>query len=69
MKRASYREAISWIALNDGPGDFDALEPAYVAEQMTAKIVADLFGVDDARVGKDVVRARKREAREERRRS
>ncbi|HYK13839.1 MAG TPA: hypothetical protein VEW70_07635 [Burkholderiales bacterium] len=58
MKRASYREAIEWIAHNDGSGDDEADDPQHVAESVTACLVADLFNVDPLKVGADVVRAR-----------
>lgn len=60
MKRASYREAIAWIADNDDGGSEDALEPTVVSKMITACLVADLFGVDSERVGNDIVRYRKK---------
>jgi len=69
MKRASYREAVYWIAMNDGPGDHDALEVEYVQGQLTVGIIADIFGVADERVAKDVVRVRKAERKAERRKA
>lgn len=59
LKRASYREAIAWIALNDSAGDSDALDPVRASELVTAALVADLFGADESRVGADIVRYRK----------
>lgn len=59
MKRAGYREAIAWIALNDDPGSPDSLEPDVVAAYVSSCLVADLFGVERERVGRDVVRFRK----------
>lgn len=59
MKRASYRQAIQWIANNDSEGEADALNPEVVAYYVTSLLVADIFGVDEVRVGEDVVRARK----------
>lgn len=52
MKRPGYREAIRWIAENDdtewvGKGD---------PESVSAALVADLFGVSDERVAKDLAR-------------
>lgn len=58
MKRASYRAAIAWIAENDSAGDDNALDPQSVAELVTTLLIADLFGVEPARVGQDVVRYR-----------
>jgi len=64
MKRASYREAIRWIAANDAPGDPDALDPNATSHLVTSCLVADLFGLPDERVGRDIVRERERAARE-----
>lgn len=58
MKRASYREAIDWVAQMDSAGDDDALDPEVVGNLITAILVADIFGVESERVGKDVVRRR-----------
>lgn len=58
MKRASYREAIAWIALNDDPGSSDAYDPKEVGRMISSHLVADLFGVDNEKVGKDIVRFR-----------
>jgi len=58
MKRASYREAVAWIALEDDAGSEDALDPEVVDGYVTTKLVADLFGVDSERVAADVVRYR-----------
>lgn len=60
MKRASYREAIAWIALNDSAGDDDALDPVRVSELVSSVLVADLFDVPMEKVGEDVVRWRKK---------
>jgi hypothetical protein len=59
MKRASYREAIWWIALNDEPGlGPDSRNPEVVATLISVALVADIFGVSTERVGLDVVRRR-----------
>lgn len=55
MKRASYRHAVEWIALNDEPNERD---PGEVAEATTTSLVADLFGVTPARVAADIIRYR-----------
>jgi len=60
VKRASYRRAVAWIAENDSAGDDNALDPQSVAELVTALLIADLFGVEPAKVGRDVVRYRER---------
>lgn len=58
MKRASYREAIRWIAENDSAADEGAADPNIVSELVSAVLVAEIFDVDSLRVGTDVVRAR-----------
>lgn len=58
MKRATYRDAIDWVAQNDSSGDPDANDPEAVAFLVSSVLVADIFGVDVARVGRDVVRRR-----------
>ena len=60
MKRPSYREAITWIALNDGAGDDDAYDADVVSGLVTAVMLADIFDVPSDRVGRDIVRYRKR---------
>jgi len=60
VKRASYRAAIAWIAEFDSAGDDNALDPVAVSELITAQLVADIFGVEPAKVGRDVVRYRER---------
>lgn len=59
MKRASYREAVAWVALNDPGGDSDALDTDVVSGLITVCLVADVFDVDPIKVGKDVVSFRK----------
>jgi hypothetical protein len=54
MKRASYREAVEWIARNDDTEWLNEI-PQYAS--VTACLVADLFGVDEDRVFKDLRRA------------
>lgn len=61
MKRASYREAIAWIAWNDDLGSNDSLNATACAEMISCCLVADLFGVPAARVGGDVVAYRVKE--------
>jgi hypothetical protein len=63
MKRASYRKAVIWIALNDGSGDSWALEVGEVANQLTVVLVADLFGISADRVASDVVSYRQKQDR------
>lgn len=66
MKRASYRAAVDWIAQNDSAGDDDALDIKSVSCLVSSLLVADLFDVGTDRVGRDVVRRRRKLAREER---
>jgi hypothetical protein len=65
MKRASYREAIAHIALNDSPGDSDAQNAEVIEGLITVGLVADLFGVDHRKVARDVVNYRVKREKEE----
>jgi len=58
MKRASYRDAIDWIAQNDSAGDDGHDDPEIVATLVSSVLVADIFDVPTERVGRDVVRRR-----------
>lgn len=58
MKRASYRQAVRWIAENDDPGDDEADNVDAVAEMISVLLTADIFGVEPKRVAADVVRKR-----------
>lgn len=62
MKRASYREAIAWIALNDDPGASYSMVMSEVAEQLTVVLVADLFAKQPHHVATDVIKYRAAEA-------
>lgn len=64
MKRASYRDGIDFIAMND---EADELDEEVVGGLATVLMLSELFGVDRARVARDVVRYRKRIAQQERR--
>lgn len=60
---ASYKEAVSWIANEDAPGDtpagMDFAEAVEVLDGiMTVAMVADLWGKDTHKVAVDVVKAR-----------
>lgn len=59
MKRASYRDAVDFIACNDDPSELGA---SRVADLTTTVLVANIFGVDAERVAQDIVRHRKRHA-------
>lgn len=58
MKRASYRDAIDFIAWNDSAADDGARDPERVAELVTSGLVAEIFDVPSEKVGADVVRRR-----------
>ena len=58
MKRASYRDAIDWIAQNDSAGDDDAGDPEVAGHLVSSVLIADIFDVSTERVGRDVVRKR-----------
>lgn len=64
MKRASYRQAIDWVAQNDSAGDSDALDVDAVSYLVSSVLVADIFDVPCDKVGKDIVRRRKALAKE-----
>ena len=61
MKRASYREAVEYIALNDGPGDPEAEDQDTVMGLVTVGLVVAIFGVTHARAASDVIKIRERE--------
>lgn len=58
IKRASYREGVAWIALNDDPGEDHALDPSEIQSMITVALLADLFGKEPYYVAVDVVRYR-----------
>lgn len=62
MKRASYRDGIDFIAMND---EADELDEEVVAGLATVLLVSELFGVERDRVARDVVRYRKKIAQQE----
>ncbi len=55
-KRASYRDAVDFIAQND---DAEELDPESVTGSLTVVLVASIFGTDAEHVARDVVRLRK----------
>ena len=57
MQRGSYRFAVEWIALNDNAGDGD--ESKQISGYLTVALLADLFGVLQERIAKDVLTFRK----------
>lgn len=58
MKRASYRDAIDYIAWNDEPEELDAQEMFGMA---TVQLVSQIFDVPGEKVAEDVVRLRKKQ--------
>jgi len=57
MKRASYREAVQWIADNDEPEDRDV---EAIAGYVSTLLIADLFDVEPERIARDVAKYRAR---------
>jgi hypothetical protein len=64
VKRASYRDAVDWIAQNDSAGDAGHDDPETVASLVSSVLVADIFDVPAERIGRDVVRRRAALAKE-----
>lgn len=58
MKRASYRDAIDWIAQMDSGADDDADNPEVVKNLVSSVLVASIFAVEPIKVGNDVVKRR-----------
>jgi hypothetical protein len=57
MKRASYRDAVAWIALNDEPSERDL---GFIADQISVVLIADVMNVDPHRIARDVIRYREK---------
>lgn len=57
MKRASYRDAIDYIACNDEPNGMDIEE---IIGYTTVQLVSNIFGLDDQKVAKDIVKYREK---------
>lgn len=60
---ATYKEAVTWIALEDGPGDtpagMDFKEAFSVVDgNLTVVMVADLWDMNQKKVAVDVLKAR-----------
>jgi hypothetical protein len=64
VKRPGYREAIEWLCLNDDTSWIDESDDLGPGLSIPAALVADLFGVDGARVKRDVQRRYKQLAKE-----
>jgi hypothetical protein len=60
MKRPSYRAALVWIACND---DCNWLQDATPSLSVSAALMADMFGKDDADVLADLRRAHEKVSR------
>lgn len=63
MKRASYRDGVAWIALNDEAGSEDRLNEEVVKSYISTILLADLFGKPEEDVAKDIVRYRVNDAK------
>lgn len=59
QKRASYLDAVQWIAWND---EEEVLDRREVAGFISTCLVADLFGITPMEVAKDVIALREEEA-------
>ena len=57
---ASYKDAVAWIAENDGAGDDEWLDLEHVSNMVTVCLVKDLFKKDALDVAKAIVRYRGR---------
>ena len=55
MKRASYREAITWIAVNDEPRWSDVDE---IAGMISVTLIASIFQVEQNKIAQDILRYR-----------
>lgn len=64
MKRASYREAVAWIANNDGNGDDARLSVDEVKGLVSLLLIADIFDVPSVKVAMDVVSFRAKQDHE-----
>jgi hypothetical protein len=60
VKRASYRDAIDFVAQNDSAECADAFDEEAVSFLVTAVMVAELFGVPPAKVSRDIVARRRK---------
>ena len=54
-----YHKGVEFIALNDGPGDKDALNAAPLSDTVTVVMLSEMFGISSMAVADDVVEARK----------
>lgn len=63
-RRASYREGVEYVAMNDEP---TLLDPEWLLGQPTIQLLSILFGKTDDQVAADVVRFRRKQMKEVRR--
>ncbi len=74
-KRASYREGVEWIALNDNAGgdspktcgrdgEAQRVMRENIAGYVSTLLLADLFGADPLKVAGDIFRVRAQSERE-----
>jgi hypothetical protein len=63
-KRASYRQGVAWIALNDDPGSIEKYQLDTLSGLISVLLLADLFGKDSEAVARDVIAYRKKHADE-----
>lgn len=56
---ASYREAVAWIAEEDGAGDAECLELAHVSSMVSVALVSHVFKKDCIAVAKSIIRYRR----------
>ena len=57
MKRASYREAIKWIADEDEP---TIMDPEVISGFISVLLIADIFDVSSKKVAADVLKQREK---------
>jgi hypothetical protein len=63
VKRANYKDACYWIAVNDNAGNGDTLEE--IEQYITVALIADMWRKPEAQVARDVLNERTRHARVE----
>lgn len=61
-KSSAYVNAVAFVALNDGPGDVEALDTEWVSGLTTVVLISAVWNVPADRVAADVVAVRIAEA-------
>lgn len=56
LKRASYRDGVDFIAMNDEPHDLDVEQ---IASYTTVVLMAQLFGTTEEKIAADILRIRR----------